>query len=77
MRGMAECVRCRQWLPLEEFDVVLCDGRRRRRECRVCRHQRLAKKHEREAGKLLEARRRRREREWDRAKTARAAAGGE
>lgn len=75
MTRVAECPRCRQLLPVHEFDVVLSDGRRRRRECKVCRHQRLSKKHEREAAKLLEARRRRRGNDQERAEAARSVAG--
>lgn len=75
MRGFAECRRCRLLLPLGDFDVNISAGRRRFTECKVCRHQRLARLHERAAAKLLEARRRRREREMAMAQAARAAAG--
>ncbi len=59
MRGMAECRRCRLLLSVDEFDVNLSAGRRRFTECKVCRHERLAKLHSREAVKLREDRRRR------------------
>ena len=75
MRGLAECRRCRLLLPLDDFDVNINAGRRRFTECRVCRHQRLAKLHERAAMKCLEVRRQRRDRELARIEAARAAAG--
>jgi hypothetical protein len=75
MRGLAECKQCRQLLPADEFDVNMSAGRRRLRECKVCRHQRLARSHEREANKLLAARHRRRDREQEHVASARTAAG--
>ncbi len=73
-----ECKRCRLQLPAHEFGMTGCARwARRRSECEVCRHQRLAREHAREAEKLLEARRRRREREWESARMARAASGQE
>lgn len=73
-----ECTRCRQHLPANEFEVTGCARwARRRAECEVCRHQRLAREHGREAEKLLEARRVRRAREQADAVAARAAAGKE
>lgn len=73
-----ECKGCRQHLSEHEFGMT-GHGRwsRRRLECKVCRHQRLAREHGREAEKLLEARRHRREREWERARVARAVSGQE
>jgi DNA-directed RNA polymerase subunit RPC12/RpoP len=75
--GLYECVKCRQPLPAREFGVILSAGRKRRKECEVCRHQRLAREHGQEAAKLLEARRKRRAREQEDALAARAAAGRE
>ncbi len=77
MGRLIECVRCRQLLPPSEFGVVIAAGRRRRRECEACRHTRLAREHEREATRIFEARRWRREREQADAEAARAVAGRE
>ncbi len=78
MRGLIECVSCRQLLPPGDFGMTGRGwGRRRRRECEACRHARLSREHAREAEKRLEIRRRRRERERADAAAARAVAGKE
>lgn len=75
MRGLRECVNCKLLLVPDDFDVNLSAGRTRYPECKVCRHQRLAREHAREAEKCLEVRRQRRERELARIEAARAAVG--
>ena len=69
---MYECKTCRQLLDPGEFDFNM-STRKRYRECKVCRHTRLAKGHQREADLLLAARRRRREESIERARLCRAA----
>lgn len=75
MHGLVECVRCRLLLTPDDFDINISAGRRRYRECKVCRHLRLARLHEREAVRCLEVRRDRRDKEAERIEAARAVAG--
>ncbi len=75
MRSKAQCIRCKLLLDVDEFYVNVSAGRLRMKECKVCRHQRLAKEHNHAVDKLLAIRRRRRDEQEARIHDARAVAG--
>lgn len=73
--GRVMCPVCKSLLDHEDFEFNMSARRRNCKECKVCKHQRLAREHDREAERLLKARRRKRATYQARVEAARAAAG--
>ena len=71
---MKRCSRCKLHLPLDAFDRVGRTGRWQG-QCRVCKHERLAAFHAKEAEKEWLIRRRKRDAEKARQAAARAVLG--